>query len=76
MLKEVNMDFTRTMNKIIFDLHLEYASGEGLMATVSKPVKKYASRFQCCARTLVLQQALRDVLWFTLVLLQVRAAPA
>jgi hypothetical protein len=40
MLKEVNMDFTRTMNKIIFDLHLEYAGGEGLMSTVSKPLKR------------------------------------
>ena len=34
-MKEANIDFTRTMNKIVFDLHLQHASAEGLMPLVS-----------------------------------------
>ena len=40
LLKEANIDFTRTMNKIVFDLHLQHASAEGLMPLVSALPKR------------------------------------
>ena len=46
LLKEANIDFTRTMNKIVFDLHLTHASGEGLMPLVTSLPKTYVT-LQC-----------------------------
>jgi hypothetical protein len=54
LLKEANIDFTRTMNKIVFDLHLQHAAAEGLMPLVSALPKRYVTLSPLCPCTPVI----------------------